>query len=82
MYSHEERLRAVKLYIKLGSAAEQPFASWVTRRRIRCGTGIRSSWNAVTFKLTMYGRHENIRLNREKLQLRTTWITVAAFPPR
>jgi hypothetical protein len=29
MYSYEERIRAVELYIRLGNASDQPFVSWV-----------------------------------------------------
>ena len=38
MYLYEDRVRAVKLYIKLGNASRRPSVSWATRRRTRSRT--------------------------------------------
>jgi hypothetical protein len=43
MYSYEERIRAVKLYIKLDKRTARPFGSWANHQRIHSRAGIEST---------------------------------------
>jgi hypothetical protein len=43
MYSYKERIRAVKLYIKLGKRLRATIRSWVTQQRTHLLAGIEST---------------------------------------
>ncbi len=53
MYSYEDRIRAVKLYIKLGKRIAAPFVSWVIRQRMLSRAGIGNTNDATIWRPDM-----------------------------
>lgn len=76
MYSYEDRLRAVQLYIKLGKRVGLNSRSSATRRRTRSSTGIGNTSSAFTCPLaTCAGR--SILRHRRNWPSNTSWSTAA-----
>ena len=66
MYSYEDRIRAVRLYIKLGKRTGPTIGQWVTRQRMLSRAGIGNSNKVAICRLAMCAQRRSILTSRDK----------------
>jgi hypothetical protein len=66
MYSYEDRIRAVRLYIKLGKRLAATIRRAGTRQRTRLSPGIANTNNVMMCGAAMYVRGRSIHSNRRR----------------
>ena len=79
MYSYEDRIRAVKLYEKLGNRTGATILQWGYRQRMRSRAGIGSSNKVTSCQWAMCVRVRSIRPNKRRWPSSSTSTMIVAL---
>jgi len=79
MYSYEDRIKAVRLYLKLGKRLGVTIRSWVIRQRTLSSAGTESSLPSIPFGLDTPAHGIGSPLCKSSTLLSTTWTMAAVL---